>query len=86
MSTTAKQLRCSKPGAALFCAPAGAPLQLSFTPVLNERAPNCVPEDTVPFEVPTVSGGNERIDGTERLTGQRGTKCASRGVKKGELQ
>ena len=35
------------------------------------------------MKCPTVSGGNERIDGTERLTGQRGTKCASRGVKRG---
>ena len=41
-------------------------------------APNCVPKDTVSFEV------SERIEGSGRPMVQRGTRCASRGVKKGE--
>src|SRR5262249_5148173 len=44
------------------------------------------PRTQSPSKVPPCPGGSERIDGSERPTVQRGTKYASRGVKKGELQ
>ena len=60
-------------------APAGAPFQFSFKPVLNEGRLGVSRRTQSPLKCPTVSGGNEPVDGSERPMGQRGTKCASRG-------